>query len=379
MTQEPTALDVVKAVLDPLRLAVLGSAASGPVSVAEVSDRLGVEPREVAEAIGNLRAVGLLDDAASLDVDALRGVAKDLPREHEDLGLPVEGPWTPDEAAVLGRFFDGARLVQIPQTASKRRLVLEKLALAFEPGRRYPERDVNFMIQLVHPDYAAIRRYMVEEGFLDRADGAYWRTGGRYDVTPAASDGAWSGSREIPTEMEGVRLRPYDRGMAEALVRAANDQRIPAYMSDRFPHPYTPEAAEDWIDFATGMEPPDNWAVFVDGVLAGGVGGSPMQGERTGTCEIGWWLNPAYWGRGIMTACARALIDEFFGRGMMRLWAPIMAPNAASAAVAAKAGMHLEGVGASEYLKAGVRHDALSYALTRREWLEAAASRTTPS
>jgi hypothetical protein len=30
--------------------------------------------------------------------------------------------------------------------------------------------------------HAALRRYLVDEGFLDRDHGRYWRTGGRVDV-----------------------------------------------------------------------------------------------------------------------------------------------------------------------------------------------------
>jgi hypothetical protein len=45
---------------------------------------------------------------------------------------------------------------------------------------RYAERDVSLALQLWHPDYAALRRYLVDEGFLTRADGVYWRTGGRF-------------------------------------------------------------------------------------------------------------------------------------------------------------------------------------------------------
>ena len=39
---------------------------------------------------------------------------------------------------------------------------------------------MNFTLQLFHADYAALRRYMVDEGLLTRAEGVYWRSGGRY-------------------------------------------------------------------------------------------------------------------------------------------------------------------------------------------------------
>jgi len=80
---------------------------------------------------------------------------------------------------VLSRFFAGRRLTQIPSSRSKRLLVLERLALEFEPGLRYEEREVDFTLQLFHADYASLRRYLVDEGLMTRAEGVYWRTGGR--------------------------------------------------------------------------------------------------------------------------------------------------------------------------------------------------------
>jgi len=35
-------------------------------------------------------------------------------------------------------------------------------------------------LQLFYADYAALRRYLVDEGMMSRAEGVYWRTGGRY-------------------------------------------------------------------------------------------------------------------------------------------------------------------------------------------------------
>jgi len=81
---------------------------------------------------------------------------------------------------VLSRFFRGSRLEAVPTQHAKRLIVLERLAQEFEPGLRYSERAVSFTLQLWYPDYAALRRYLVDEGFLTRADGFYWRTGGRY-------------------------------------------------------------------------------------------------------------------------------------------------------------------------------------------------------
>jgi hypothetical protein len=70
----------------------------------------------------------------------------------------------------------------VPAVRSKPLVVLDHVARVFEPGVRYPEADVNAMLAAFFADYAALRRYLVDEGFLARAEGAYWRTGGSVDL-----------------------------------------------------------------------------------------------------------------------------------------------------------------------------------------------------
>ena len=85
--------------------------------------------------------------------------------------------------AVLGNFMavDG-RLRTIPTKHSKLLVVLDHLAQAFEPGKTYAEAEVNDILQRFHPDYAALRRYLVENGFMTREDNVYWRSGGTFEV-----------------------------------------------------------------------------------------------------------------------------------------------------------------------------------------------------
>ena len=69
--------------------------------------------------------------------------------------------------------------------------MLDWLAQRFEPGEIYPERAVNLTIDRAiaagsggprRPDYAALRRYLVDDGFLERREGFYWRAGGSFDL-----------------------------------------------------------------------------------------------------------------------------------------------------------------------------------------------------
>jgi hypothetical protein len=84
---------------------------------------------------------------------------------------------------VLANFLgpDG-RLRTIPTKHAKLLVVLDHLAQDFEPGRRYPEAEVNDILQGFHPDYAALRRYLVENDFMTRENNVYWRSGGSFEV-----------------------------------------------------------------------------------------------------------------------------------------------------------------------------------------------------
>jgi hypothetical protein len=172
------ATDFLRLAVDPVRLAILGRGAVGVVDADEIVSALGVAPRRVSREMARLAGAGLLVDGR-LATEALRALARSLPQERAADPAVLEGPWGPDEARVLATFFSGSRLATIPSQRAKRVVVLERLVQEFEPGLRYSEREVDSTLQRFHPDHASLRRYLVDEEFLTRADGVYWRTGGR--------------------------------------------------------------------------------------------------------------------------------------------------------------------------------------------------------
>lgn len=86
----------------------------------------------------------------------------------------------------LAPFVGNDGIHAIPAKQGRRRVLLDVIAQAFEPGVRYSERTVSLFLGKLHPDYAAMRRYLVDEDFLSRADGEYWRSGGT--TLPAFSE-----------------------------------------------------------------------------------------------------------------------------------------------------------------------------------------------
>jgi hypothetical protein len=121
---------------------------------------------------GDDGVVHLLGEAFAL---AARAEAEREPRAHEHDDEP------PDVARVLRAFVREGRLTSIPAVHAKRLVVLDWLVQRFEPGRRYSEQMVNLILGQVHADTAALRRYLVDEGLLSRAQGEYWRTGGTFE------------------------------------------------------------------------------------------------------------------------------------------------------------------------------------------------------
>ncbi len=82
------------------------------------------------------------------------------------------------DARVLSNFVGtGDRLLGIPAQRKKRLAILRWLAEDFQPGLRYAEAEVNRIIGRRHPDFATLRRLLVDEELMQRRRGIYWRTG----------------------------------------------------------------------------------------------------------------------------------------------------------------------------------------------------------
>ena len=84
-----------------------------------------------------------------------------------------------DVPSPLRRYVRDGRISVIPARREPRLLLLDQVAQAFEPGRRYPELAVNEILKVLYDDHATLRRYLVDEDLLARTpDGTYWRSGG---------------------------------------------------------------------------------------------------------------------------------------------------------------------------------------------------------
>jgi len=164
---------------EPERMRVVAALTLGAASKNDIAATVGLDMRVVVDSLDRLVSAGLveeLDDQYVLLHAAFKRAARQA--------APAERPSAfPDEPAERQRILDqclvDGRLIHMPSKRSRRLVLLEEIAQRFEPGQHYTERQVNASLSEVDPDTATLRRYLVDNGFLDRGDGEYWRSGGR--------------------------------------------------------------------------------------------------------------------------------------------------------------------------------------------------------
>jgi hypothetical protein len=193
MERTPEPRELVALLAEPDRLKALAAVALGANSLPDVADYAGLLPKTAAKALSRLVAGGLVEGGSGEGYRVRQETFREAARRPADEADDAEDPGN----EVLRRFIHKGRLLAIPVAHSKRLVVLDHLAGLFEPGRRYPEPEVNELLGRYHPDYAMLRRYLVDDGFLDRADEpapsgshmvkVYWRTGGTVDTSSSSA------------------------------------------------------------------------------------------------------------------------------------------------------------------------------------------------
>jgi hypothetical protein len=188
MEHTPGPRELLALLAEPDRLKALAAVALGATYLPDVAEYAGLDAKSAAKAISRLLAGGLVEGGSGEGYRVRYEPLREAARPPADESEPDEEPGN----EVLRRFVHKGRLLSMPAAHSKRLVVLDHLAGLFEPGRRYPEPEVNELLGRYHPDYAMLRRYLIDDGFLDRADEpapsgsrsvkVYWRTGGSVDL-----------------------------------------------------------------------------------------------------------------------------------------------------------------------------------------------------
>jgi DNA-binding HxlR family transcriptional regulator len=175
-------LEFFKALADGKRLQIVGLLAQQDYAVEELAAILGLSPASVSHHLQRLARVGLVAARAdqhhraySLRLEALQEMSQQVLSGER----PQEAAGDPDldayEREVLRDHMEAGRLTRWPHQWKQRKVILRYLLEQFEPGRRYSEREVNEIIGRVHPDFATLRREMIDAGLMARERDVYWR------------------------------------------------------------------------------------------------------------------------------------------------------------------------------------------------------------
>jgi len=176
-------LRVLKALADESRLKLLGLLANREYTVSELAELLDLKEPTVSHHLVILRELDLVQMRSAgtshhycLKHDTLHHIKRDLltPAHVASITAHVTGDaW---ERKVLSTYLIDNQLSKIPDTRKKRDVILKWLVTHFDVGVHYTEMQVNAIIKRVHPDCATLRRELVSNKLMQRADSVYWRT-----------------------------------------------------------------------------------------------------------------------------------------------------------------------------------------------------------
>lgn len=175
---------VFKALADANRLKIIGLLARQPYSVEQLAALLNLKSPTVSHHLARLSEVGLVGAKAEgyysmyyLDESALKKTRLlfsqlDLSESVADVDMDAY-----DRKVVKDYSTAKGRLKTLPAQRKKLDAILRYVVKAFEPGRRYSEKEVNDILSRFHDDTASLRRELVGSGLMQREGGGgdYWR------------------------------------------------------------------------------------------------------------------------------------------------------------------------------------------------------------
>ncbi len=155
-----------------------------------------------------------------------------------------------------------------------------------------------------------------------------------------------------------VLIRKWNVNDIELLVQNANNINVWNNLRNYFPHPYTIEDAQAWLELVDVEGATLNFAIEFEGVLVGGIGLIPNSDVYVMSAEIGYWIGESYWGKGIATEAIRQIVDYiFYNFDIIRIYAEVFENNKASMRTLEKNGFYLEGVRRKSILKNDILMD----------------------
>jgi hypothetical protein len=169
------------ALAHPVRLMILNLVERKARHGEELAAILQLKPATISHHLGRLAEVGLLKAQKDQYYQVYTLVPDAFSKPLRELVFMPQPDLVPQMEAdayknkVLKAFFRHGRLIRIPAQHKKWQVVLEHIVEVFEPEKDYSEREVNQVLLDFSDDVAALRRGLVDEGFMQRSQGIYRR------------------------------------------------------------------------------------------------------------------------------------------------------------------------------------------------------------
>lgn len=163
-------------------------------------------------------------------------------------------------------------------------------------------------------------------------------------------------------------LRPWRAEDADDLAAVLNHKQVLDNLRDGLPYPYTRADAETFIAAMLAADPSKifAFAIAIDNKAVGSIGAFRQENIHCRTAEMGYYIAPSLWGRGLASSAVRQLCTLIFQHtDILRIFAEPFAENLASCRVLEKSGFQLEGIPRSNAVKNGVVRDMKLYARIR--------------
>jgi len=169
----------------------------------------------------------------------------------------------------------------------------------------------------------------------------------------------------LPTlHTERCTIRPWQPADLEALPDIADTQDISWNTSYRFPHPFTADKAACYLVRHIKGCGDDHWSFAVEenGELIGGCACYRGQDIHAHTAELGYWLTPSHWGKGLGTEIVNRMVEFMTAEtDVEQLSASCFGWNPASSHVLEKCGFEHEGTRRGVVKKWGKRTDLVVF------------------
>ena len=178
-------LEFFKALADATRLKIVGLLAQGEYSVEQLAEILGVRSSTVSHHLTKLSKSGLVSARSEsyyniyrLETQVLEEMSKKILARDIIPAVTADMDMDAYDRKVINTFCnpDGS-IRQFPAQSNKKfEAILRHVVKGFEPGVRYPEKQVNEILLRYNVDTAILRRGLIAYKMMARegGGGVYW-------------------------------------------------------------------------------------------------------------------------------------------------------------------------------------------------------------